>query len=359
LKLNLDIFPQENKNSQFFNYIHLKGIFNLKEIKELRGKKYLDKLHFDYYYLNQSYIEHQRRDNVPLLFMTHINPAIIKPPYIVTFHDILPWEEEFIYGTQIYDQKRKDLILKMSARANRLLTVSNYSKKMIMSLFKKHNYKYDEKNIIVLPAFVNKQIFDGTKVNKGNKKKSKDSKYEILFIGTDHIRKNHINAIISIYILNKKYKLNASLTIVTGKRKRYDELKALIDIYDNQLENKITFTEYVKLEDLLDLYQKSDLLLFPSYYEGFGLPPVEAQSMGLPVVASNVSCMPEILGEGALYVDPYDPQDIAEGMYRVLTDLDLKNRLVNKGFTNSAKYTSDKYSEKLYDIVIDLYKEYS
>jgi glycosyltransferase involved in cell wall biosynthesis len=357
MKLNLDIFPQENKNSQFFNYMHLKDIFNLKEIKELRGKKYLDKLHLNYYYLNQLYIEHQRRKNVPLLFMTHINPVTIKPPYIVTFHDILPWEEEFIYGTQIYDQKRKDLILKMSVRANRILTDSNYSKKKIISLFEKYDYKYDEKNIIVLPAFVNKQIFDGTKLNRVNINKSKDAKYKILFIGTDHIRKNHINAIIAIYILNKKYKMNATLTIVTKKRKRYDELKALIDIYNNPLENKITFIEYV--EDLLDLYQKSDLLLFPSYYEGFGLPPVEAQSMGLPVVASNVSCMPEILGEGAFYVDPYDPQDIAEGMYRVLTDLDLKNKLVNKGFTNSEKYTSDKYAEKLYDIASNLYKEYS
>lgn len=359
MKLNLDIFPQENKNSQFLNYMHLKATFNLKEIKELRGKKYFDQLHINYYYLNQLYIEHQRRKNVPFLFMTHINPVTIKPPYIVTFHDILPWEEEFIYGTQIYDQKRKDLILKMSVRANRILTVSNYSKKKIMSLFEEHNYKYNENNIIVLPAFVNKQIFNRTKLNQGNKNKSKDAKYEILFIGSDHIRKNHINAIIAIYILNKKYKMNASLTIITRKRKRYDELKALIDIYNNPLENKITFIEYVKLEDLLDLYQKSDLLLFPSYYEGFGLPPVEAQSMGLPVVASNVSCMPEILGEGAFYVDPYDPQDIAEGMYRVLTDLDLKNKLVHEGFTNSEKYTSDKYSEKLYTIVSDLYKEYS
>jgi glycosyltransferase involved in cell wall biosynthesis len=245
----------------------------------------------------------------------------------------------------------------MSVRANRILTDSNYSKKKIISLFEKYDYKYDEKNIIVLPAFVNKQIFDGTKLNRVNINKSKDAKYKILFIGTDHIRKNHINAIIAIYILNKKYKMNATLTIVTKKRKRYDELKALIDIYNNPLENKITFIEYV--EDLLDLYQKSDLLLFPSYYEGFGLPPVEAQSMGLPVVASNVSCMPEILGEGAFYVDPYDPQDIAEGMYRVLTDLDLKNKLVNKGFTNSEKYTSDKYAEKLYDIASNLYKEYS
>ena len=291
--------------------------------------------------------------------MTHINPVTIKPPYIVTFHDILPWEEEFIYGTQIYDQKRKDLILKISVRANRILTVSNYSKKKIISLFEKYDYKYDEKNIIVLPAFVNKQIFDGTKLNRVNKNKSKDIKYKILFIGSDHIRKNHINAIIAIYILNKKYKINASLTIVTRKRKRYDELKALMDIYNIPLEDKITFIDYVELEDLLKLYQKSDLLIFPSYYEGFGLPPVEAQSMGLPVVASNVSCMPEILGEGAFYVDPYDPQDIAEGMYRVLTDLDLKNKLVNKGFTNSEKYTSDKYSEKLYTIVSDLYKEYS
>lgn len=94
----------------------------------------------------------------------------------------------------------------------------------------------------------------------------------------------------------------------------------------------VIFIDYVPDDDLPALYTGADLFVFPSYYEGFGLPPLEAMACGCPVVASNRASIPEVCKDAAYYVDPYSVEEIAEGLAKVLTDSELKWKLVQKGF---------------------------
>lgn len=104
--------------------------------------------------------------------------------------------------------------------------------------------------------------------------------------------------------------------------------------------SRVDFRELGRIPDeqLVEVYQKCDLLVFASIYEGFGLPILEAQAVGRPVVTSNCSSMPEAAGEGALLVDPESPQSIRQAVQRIIGDADLRERLVQAGFDNVARY---------------------
>ena len=94
-------------------------------------------------------------------------------------------------------------------------------------------------------------------------------------------------------------------------------------------------------EDLLEAYRRCDLVVFASHYEGFGLPILEAQAIGRPVVTSDLSSMPEAAGEGALLVDPADPQAIHRAVMKVISDVNLRDQLIKLGFENVARYRPD------------------
>lgn len=355
-KLKLDIWPPENKFSQFFNYSSLREVFDLKEIKNLRGKRIFDKLNMNFSSINSLYMEFQRRKDVPLLLMTHINPVKLKPPYMVFFHDIIPWKKDLIYGdhTRTFDYEG---IINMTLSAEKILAPSRYSKKKILELFEKlgvEEHTLESKIEVVFP-FVDQNIF---KPKAEKSRKPEGQNHRIITVGSDHFRKNQINAIISVYIANKYYGIITDLTIVTQKRTRFNEIKTLASLYNEKLGRKfIEIRTYVAVDELVKLYQESDLMLFVSFEEGFGIPPVEAQSCGLPVIASNVSCIPEVLSDGAYYVDPYDPKEISEAIFRVLTDDSLKISLIKKGVMNAKRYSAEFFARKIHELVSGIYKE--
>jgi glycosyltransferase involved in cell wall biosynthesis len=90
---------------------------------------------------------------------------------------------------------------------------------------------------------------------------------------------------------------------------------------------------------LATMYRLASVFVFPSLYEGFGLPPLEAMASGTPVVVSNVSSLPEVVGDAGMLVDPYDPEAIADGIYRVLTDAPLADTLRRKGLARARQFS--------------------
>ncbi|MCL6561229.1 MAG: glycosyltransferase family 4 protein, partial [Firmicutes bacterium] len=111
---------------------------------------------------------------------------------------------------------------------------------------------------------------------------------------------------------------------------------------------------YVPEEDLSLLYGGADLFVYPSRYEGFGLPPLEAMACGTPVVVSNVASLPEVIGDAGICVDPYNVDDIAQGIYRVLTNENLQQKLREKGLNRAKLFTWEKTARetlKVYDEV--------
>jgi glycosyltransferase involved in cell wall biosynthesis len=107
---------------------------------------------------------------------------------------------------------------------------------------------------------------------------------------------------------------------------------------------------HVPRSEVVSLLQRASALVFPSLYEGFGLPPLEAMASGTPVVTSNVSSLPEVAGDAAVLVDPYDPQAIADGIYRVLTDERLRREMVHKGIARAGQFSWEQSARRTHAI---------
>jgi O-antigen biosynthesis alpha-1,2-mannosyltransferase len=107
------------------------------------------------------------------------------------------------------------------------------------------------------------------------------------------------------------------------------------------LDEEVIFTGFVDDEDLPDLYRGAQLFVFPSLYEGFGLPILEAMASGIPVIASNVASMPEVAGDAAILVDPHDSKAIAEGIARILVEDRLRQAMIEKGLARARRFTWD------------------
>ena len=128
--------------------------------------------------------------------------------------------------------------------------------------------------------------------------------------------------------------------VITGKKdKLINGVPGLEKmLQDLELSHCVHFTGFVDDNDLPLLYNQAAVFVFPSFYEGFGLPPLEAMACGCPVVASDLSCIPEICGDAVYYVNPHSVEEIAEGMLKVLESSDLAAGLIRKGFQQAENY---------------------
>ncbi|MBL7155462.1 MAG: glycosyltransferase family 4 protein, partial [Candidatus Portnoybacteria bacterium] len=115
---------------------------------------------------------------------------------------------------------------------------------------------------------------------------------------------------------------------------------------------RIIFTDFVSDLDLNILYQNASLYVFPSLGEGFGLPPLEAMAFGLPVVCSKATCLPEVLGQAALYFDPENTEEMAEKIKQVLKDKKLQEKLIDQGFKRIQKYQWSKMAQETAEIYL-------
>lgn len=128
--------------------------------------------------------------------------------------------------------------------------------------------------------------------------------------------------------------------------------KLIEDGLDYQL---ILVTEFVSDEELDNLYKNARLFIFPSLCEGFGLPPLEAMAKGVPVASSNATCLPEVLGDAALYFNPLDINDMADKIKKALTGEDLRKKLIQKGFEQIKKYNWQTTARETLKIYSTLY----
>lgn len=167
----------------------------------------------------------------------------------------------------------------------------------------------------------------------------------ILGLGTLQPRKNFIRLIEAFANLQTCELANLKLVIAGGKGWLYEEIFATVERLG--LEGKVVFPGFVADEDLPALYNLAELFVFPSLYEGFGLPPLEAMACGTPVVTSNVSSLPEVVGEAGLMVKPTDAESLTEAMRRVLEDEALREEMIAKGLEQARKFTWKEAAAKL------------
>ena len=173
----------------------------------------------------------------------------------------------------------------------------------------------------------------------------------ILFVGTLEKRKNVPTLLKSFYKL-KKSKLDHKLVIVGGKGWKYTKIFDLIA--ELNLQNDVIFTDYVSDEYLVKLYNAADLFVYPSLYEGFGLPPLEAMACGCPVITSNISSLPEVVGDAGIMIDPNDIDGLTAAMLKILTDNELREELSRKSLDRSKMFSWKKTANETWKVYEDV-----
>lgn len=257
---------------------------------------------------------------------------------IITCHDVIPWvyEKEHPYLWK----KNADGILK----ADRLITVSNYSKKDIVKTL-----GFPEENIRIIPPAIDHSVYyKKFSVNNGILAKyglSGDDKI-LLYVGSERPRKNIPRLLESVRYLKTRIE-NVKLVKV-GNAQMPGARQELISLAKNLgIDSDILFLDQVSESELVDFYNIADVFIFPSLYEGFGMPPLEAMACGCPVITSNVTSLPEVVGNAALTIEPTNIEDMANAMYRVLTEENLKEELVQNGYNRAKEFTWENSAQKL------------
>ncbi len=175
----------------------------------------------------------------------------------------------------------------------------------------------------------------------------------VLAVGTLEPRKNHIGLIKAFYKAQQKKNGPAMLAIAGGQGWMYDETKQLVS--ELKLDKKVRFLGRVTDLELVTLYSMADMFAFPSFFEGFGVPPIEAMACGAPVITSNISALPEIAKDAALLVDPYDIDALADALTRLTEDTSLREELRLKGYQRAKQYTWAISARKMLTVYQRLY----
>jgi glycosyltransferase involved in cell wall biosynthesis len=159
----------------------------------------------------------------------------------------------------------------------------------------------------------------------------------ILFVSTIEPRKNVPTLLRAVWQLQQCYKQDVRLVLAGGKGWLFEDAFALVE--ELKLDNQVHFVGRVSSEDLLYLYNAAEMLAHPAFYEGFGLPPLEAMACGLPPVVSNVASLPEVVGDAGLLIDPHDTDELTVAMWRLLNDSDLRQEMRTKGLRQAQRFS--------------------
>ena len=175
----------------------------------------------------------------------------------------------------------------------------------------------------------------------------------VLGVGTLEPRKNHIGLVKAFAQAQKKKGGPAMLALAGGKGWLYEETRQVVS--ELKLENKVRFLGRVSDLELITLYSLADVFAFPSFSEGFGIPPLEAMACGAPVITSNTSSLPEVAGDAALLVDPHDVKGLGHAITRLLEDEQLREELRQKGYQRARQYTWRASASKMLSVYQKLY----
>jgi len=261
---------------------------------------------------------------------------------VLTIHDLcfLVYKKYAIKSSRLHYGRR---IKSYAQGADAIITISQNSKKDIINYL-----DISPERIFVIPAGKDQKFKpqnDPETISK-IREKYRLKRAFILHVGTLEPRKNLVGLIQAYH--RSKARKEYQLVIAGGKGWMYKEIFKTVEKLG--LTKEVIFTGYVPEDDLPALYSASSLFVFPSLYEGFGLPPLEAMACGTPVVTSKVSSLPEVTGDAALLVDPFNIEEIKDSIDLVLSDQKLASSLKKKGLERAGLLTWEKTAEKTIEV---------
>lgn len=260
-------------------------------------------------------------------------PLFYSGKVVVTVHDII--SRKFPQNIPFFSRQFFGRWMPFSnRRADKIIAISQHTKKDIIEVLHIPEEKIE---VIYLAASDKFQPIKDQFALEEVKKKYGLSGPFILHVGTLEPRKN-LAFLITAFARALRLGPIKEQLVITGRQGWYYEgLFKLVK--DLKLSRKVVFTGYVEEDDLPRLYNAASLFVFPSLYEGFGLPPLEALACGTPVISSNTSSMPEVIGRAGILLPPEDLEAWRRQIYRVLTNKSLRQTMAEQGFSQAKKFS--------------------
>jgi glycosyltransferase involved in cell wall biosynthesis len=287
---------------------------------------------------------------VNLLHEPHyVLPPLVPCRAVVTIHDCIHLMfPQYLPNRMAYAYARASLWA-AARRAERILTVSESSKADILRFC---NVPADR--IIV----VHNAIDDRFSVPPAREAVQRvRERYQLdgpfaLYVGNIKPHKNLERLIDAFDLVRRSGFERLELLIIGDQISKYPRLRRAVD--KHKLHKHVRFLGFVHDDTLAALYRLATVFVFPSLYEGFGLPPLEAMASGTPVVVSNRSALPEVVGDAAVLVDPYSATSIAEGIERVLSDASLRQGLVERGLARAREFSWEASVRRIHEVYMDV-----
>lgn len=297
-----------------------------------------------------------KKYQLDLMHFPHFNvPVFYRKKFIVTIHDLIlihfptiknTTRNSFLYRCKFLAYRW--VINSAISRSKKIITVSEFTKKDILE-----NYK----NITTEKISVTYEACEDFCLLSPNKDEEILKKYAIMkpyliYVGNAYPHKNLERLIMAFSSLSDKFP-DLQLALVGKEDFFYQRLKELVE---NKKIKNIIFLGFVPDLELDTLQHNATAYVFPSLYEGFGLPPLEAMAKGTPVISSDHLCMQEILGDSAYYFNGEIEKEIAKAIEIILTDNDLRKKLINTGYKQIRKYSWEKMAKETLEIYKNMEK---
>lgn len=261
--------------------------------------------------------------------------------YVVTIHDMIP-----LVRPQFVTRKHHLVVAaacrRLRQQADLVIVPSEATKTDVM-----HQLQISADRIVVIPWGCDERFRPSgapERLAAVQRKYGLPARY-LLFVGTLEPRKN-LTTLLKAYARLRAEQRDHGVKLVVVGRKGWLYAEIFETAQALALHDDVLFTDYVEDQDLPEFYRGALLLVFPSLYEGFGLPILEAMASGVPVIASDTSSMPEVAGDAALLIDARKPEAIAEGIAQILADEQLRNTLTQRGLARSQCFTWESVAQK-------------
>ena len=272
-----------------------------------------------------------------------VMPPLKRAKGVLTVYDLtfMLFPEYHVKGMQAFASDMRKFV----GRADRIIAISEHTKRDIVELL---DVPAEKIRVTLLAADEKFRVLDKDAAQHEVLAKYGIDREYILYTGTLEPRKNVPALVRAFHMLKREAKIPHRLVLAGKKGWLYDRIFA--EVRELGLEDEVIFTGYVPDDDLPYLYNGADLFAYPSIYEGFGIPPLEAMACGCPVVASNSSSLPEVVGDAGVMVDPHDEAALAEAMGKVLADSALAASLREKGLDRSRLFSWERCARETLEV---------
>jgi len=344
--LDMDVYIQR----QMHPYFQSGGTMRFLSCPDFKGSR--DRILYEQFHMPREY---GRRGYSIVHFLDYLSPiAPIRSQKVVTIHDLsyFVYPEFFTTGSRLL----KQLLTGPGIRsAVRVICVSNHTKSDVQRLY----HTADKVRVIPLGVEPDPSVQNGIRDGKAESNEAEGKALDrygirgsyILYTGTLEPRKNIAALVRAFRIAVEKGNIPQSL-VLCGKP-GWKQEGIYREIEASGLRGRILLTGYVPDEELPVLFRHADAFVYPSLYEGFGLPPLEAMAHGVPVICSNVSSLPEVAGDAALTFSPEDEEMLAAHIIRLMNEPGLREELRQRGYRQASRFTWEKTARS----TIEVYRE--